>query len=115
MKFQTPICKPTAFKIRCAAQCTTSMDGCFLTATNKLYRINMKTQDTPIWKDFSVLRGRLDPKDEPAAVCMPTDTMAYVAWKEGAKFWLVEMGNPNVESEKVDLRWLIDQAGWTDP
>jgi len=75
----------------------------------------MKTQDTPLWKDFSYLRGRLDPRDEPAAVSMPMEGMAYVAWKEGPRFWMVELGSADVELDKVDLRWLIDQAGWTDP
>src|ERR1700760_1165027 len=81
----TVISKPTSFKIRDAAQSPDSSDICFLTESNKLYRVSMKTQATELWYDFSKLRGRLDPHDEPAVVGMPIPGLVYLAWKEGTK------------------------------
>jgi hypothetical protein len=106
----TIISQPTAFKIRDAAQSPDSSDICFLTAGDKLLRVNMISQATVLWHDLSRLRGRLDLQDEPAIVGMPEPGRAYVAWKEGTSFWLAELGERASDAKKIDLRWFIDCA-----
>jgi hypothetical protein len=103
----------TAFKIRCASQAPNCTDIGFLTASNRLYVADMNSQAVGLLQDLSSLRGRLDPKDEMAAMAMPMEGLTHVVWKDGSHFWLAELGRGRV-GDKVDLRYLIDKAGWMD-
>ena len=102
------------FKIRCAAQSPNPTDVCFLNGSDKLYHVNLQTQAITLWHDLSGLRGRLDPKDEQASICMPMEGLAYVVWKQDSKLWLVQLNRESSEVDKRDLRWLIDESGWLE-
>jgi hypothetical protein len=111
---------PTAAaKIRCAAQSPHSpSDVCALTAANRLVRADCATQALTPWADVAHLRSqRLRLHDEPAALAWPDDARGcLLAWKDGASFWLAEVGVGAVAAEvwKEDLRGLINQSGWME-
>ena len=109
-----PAAKANNFKIRCGAQSPNPTDICFLTGSDKLYHVNLQSQAVTLWQDLASLRGRLDPKDEQASICMPMEGLVYVAWKEESKLWLVQLNKDSSEVDKQDFRWLIDQSGWLE-
>jgi hypothetical protein len=102
------------FKARCAAQSTNAAYTSFLTDTNKLYLVNLKTKAVEEWADLAQYRRReLDPREEVAAMSMPGEKTCYVVWRDGAKLMLCTVMARN-RAECKDLRWLIDDAGWGD-
>jgi len=76
--------------------------------------VNLQSQAITLWHDLASLRGRLDPKDEPASIAMPWEGLVYVAWKEDSNMWLAKLSENSSEVDKRDLRWLIDQSGWPE-
>jgi hypothetical protein len=76
--------------------------------------VNLQSQAITLWHDLANLRGRLDPKDEQASICMPMKGLVYMAWKEDSKLWLVQLNRENSDVDKQDFRWLIDASGWLE-
>jgi len=76
--------------------------------------VNLQSQTITLWHDLAGLRSRLDPNDEQASVCMPMEGLAYVAWKEDSKLWIVQVNKNSSVVDKQDFRWLIDQSGWLE-
>ncbi|KAE9965493.1 hypothetical protein BLS_007615 [Venturia inaequalis] len=102
------------FKARCAAQSSNPTFTSFLTDTNKLHLVNLKTRAVEEWADLGQFRRReLDPREEVATMSMPGEKTCYVVWKDGAKLMLCTVMARN-RAECKDLRWLIDDAGWGD-
>jgi hypothetical protein len=93
---------------------------CALTAANRLMRADCATQALTLWADLSSLRsprGQLPPRDEAAALAWPDDGRGcLLAWKDGASFWLAEVGTGagTVGMGKEDLRYLINRSGWME-
>jgi hypothetical protein len=92
---------------------------CVLTATNRLLRADLQTQALTPWADVGQLRAqhRLSWRDEAAALAWPDGgARVCLVWKDGASFWLAEVGAGASAAEmgKWDLRFLIDQSGWME-
>jgi hypothetical protein len=104
--------QPSSFKMRCSSQSPSNTYVSFITASDKVYRVNLKTQAVELLCDLSGQRGRLQPNEEAAVLGMPTDDRVYVVWKEGAKLYLVEVTDDGRVREKIDIRWLADASGW---
>jgi hypothetical protein len=107
------VSRPASYKIRCAAQGPQHSGVTFLTAQNGLYRADVRTQTVELRCDLSGERKVLPPSEEEAVIGIPREDVAYVAWREGARLHVVEVGDEGAR-EKMDLRWLIEAVGWGD-
>jgi hypothetical protein len=108
------VSRPVSYKIRCASQAPNHSGITFLTSQNQLYRADVKTQTVELRCDLTAERKILPPSEEEAVIGIPRDDIAYVAWKEGTKLHVVEIGDDGARREKMDLRWLIEAVGWGD-
>lgn len=102
------------FKARCGAQSSNPAYTSFLTDTNKLHLVNLKTKAVEEWAELIQFRRReLNPREEVATMSMPGEKTCYIVWKDGAKLMLCTVMARN-RADCKDLRWLIDDAGWGD-
>ncbi|KIW07125.1 uncharacterized protein PV09_01998 [Verruconis gallopava] len=106
----TSASNPVSYKVRCAAQSPHPSHACFLTATNKLYRVNMKTESVEMCCDLGNQRARLGPREEAAALGMSLQGSIYVAWREAAKLYLIEIDSTGRLAKKEDLCELYEMA-----
>jgi WD40 repeat protein len=102
--------RPVSYRVRCASQSPHPSHACFLTATNKLYHVDLKTETAELLCDVSNQRARLSPREEAAALGMSSQGVIYIAWKEGARLHLIEIDGGGRQTNKMDLRQLYEAA-----
>jgi hypothetical protein len=76
-------------------------------ARNKIFQVNLQSQNVRLIADLHTTRGALKPQEEPAILSVSADGQLRVFWRQGPGLYCVDV-REKVEPQRTNLRniWL---------